>query len=118
MQLEIEKKEYFDSWVAKTWFGIARIFAFKGTALTLGKHIFYKYGQAQIRLSLRYHEEGHVVQYAKYSHSRTEWYFRLYGFIRFVLTYIILFVRHGYQKHPLELEADVYMVKRLDQDIK
>ena len=69
----------------------------KFTAITFGKHMFFKKMQIHYsfkeRNRLLRHESKHIEQY------------KLYGFFGFLIRYVWYHVRFGYEGNPFEIEA-------------
>ena len=78
----------------------------KFIAITFGKQIFIKRMPEEIeelsRERLLRHEKKHSEQYARY------------GFIGFLIRYLILWIKYGYKDHPLEIEARLAENSSLD----
>ena len=74
----------------------ATILRSEAAAIVFG-HTIYVWGRTGVRFALHtpwlHHELMHVQQYCRL------------GFTRFLATYLWLWLKHGYRRHPLELEA-------------
>jgi hypothetical protein len=73
------------------WF-LRRVWRF-ARGMTLGHTVLFKYPQSEISYQTHVHELFHIRQV------------EANGFLKFYSRYFWLLARHGYRKHPLELEV-------------
>ena len=76
---------------------LAKIILSNYHAVTIGNHIYVREKQTyynntwHIRIVI--HEGTHIKQYQRY------------GFFNFIFKYAFMYIKYGYAKHPLEIEA-------------